>query len=118
MNRETWFSEEITNITKMSIAENDKIDRYKTKLRLTTDSYAKIQFIHKQYMTFVEPFEYFYVSAPYEYRPDLLSDDIYGSPLYAWAILAANDMKSIFDFKLGISVKVPSLIQVLEGLNR
>lgn len=43
------------------------------------------------------------------YRPDLLAQEYYNNPILAWVILAANNMKTIFDFKDGIVIRIPNV---------
>lgn len=43
----------------------------------------------------------------HEFRPDLVSYDVYGTPDFWWKILEANNIKDIFDFKKGINIKIP-----------
>jgi hypothetical protein len=44
-----------------------------------------------------------------EYRPDLVSQDIYGFPDNWWNILEANKMMDIFEFKAGRTILLPDL---------
>lgn len=44
-----------------------------------------------------------------EYRPDLVSYDVYGIPDLWWKILEANSMNDIWDFKVGITIFIPSI---------
>lgn len=43
------------------------------------------------------------------YRPDLLALKYYNNPNLAWVLLAANNMKTIFDFKDGIVIRIPNV---------
>ena len=43
-----------------------------------------------------------------EYRPDLVSFDVYGFPEAWWVILEANRMIDILDFKSGRTIILPS----------
>lgn len=43
-----------------------------------------------------------------EYRPDLVSLKVYGTTDYWWTILEANGISDIFDFKTGLTIKIPS----------
>lgn len=45
-----------------------------------------------------------------EYRPDLVSYDIYGFPDNWWRILEANNMKDIWDFKVGRTIMIPDQV--------
>lgn len=42
-----------------------------------------------------------------EFRPDLVSFDIYGFPDAWWKILEANGMKDVFEFKAGRTIILP-----------
>jgi len=42
-----------------------------------------------------------------EYRPDLVSQKVYGSPNFWWKIMEANDIKDIYDFKAGLNIRLP-----------
>ena len=43
------------------------------------------------------------------YRPDLLALRYYNNPNLAWVLLAANNMKTVFDFKDGIVIRIPNV---------
>jgi len=45
-----------------------------------------------------------------EYRPDLVSFDVYGFPDNWWRILEANKMKDIWDFKAGKTIILPNRV--------
>ena len=51
--------------------------------------------------------KWFEITIQHEYRPDLLSTDIYGSPDFWWALLEHNGMKDIFEFKAGKTIRIP-----------
>ena len=42
-----------------------------------------------------------------EYRPDLVSFDVYGFPDAWWHILEANGMKDVFEFVAGKTIVLP-----------
>lgn len=42
-----------------------------------------------------------------EYRPDLVSFHVYGMVDFWWFILEANNMKDVFDFKSGKTIRLP-----------
>lgn len=50
------------------------------------------------------------ISKGVEYRPDLVSFDIYGFPDNWWRIMEANGMKDIFEFKAGKTIILPSQV--------
>ncbi len=45
-----------------------------------------------------------------EYRPDLVSYDVYGNPDLWWKILEANNMKDIWEFKAGVTIFLPNIL--------
>jgi len=44
------------------------------------------------------------------YRPDLVSNDSYGTPDFWWKIMEANNIKDIYEFKAGITIRIPNNI--------
>ena len=50
------------------------------------------------------------ITKKYEFRPDLVSFEFYGTTDFWWKIMEANNIKDILDFKIGLSVKLPSTI--------
>jgi hypothetical protein len=45
-----------------------------------------------------------------EFRPDLVSFDVYGFPDNWWRIMEANNMKDIIEFKAGKTIVLPDKI--------
>jgi len=45
-----------------------------------------------------------------EYRPDLVSNNAYGTPDFWWRIMEANNIKDIFNFKSGLTIRIPDNI--------
>jgi len=52
--------------------------------------------------------KYMVITAGVEYRPDLVSNLVYGTVDYWWAILQANNIADIFDFKAGRTIRLPN----------
>ena len=50
---------------------------------------------------------YTVITTGYEYRPDKVSVDAYGMPDLWWKILEINGIKDVFDFKVGLTVRLP-----------
>lgn len=48
------------------------------------------------------------IPAGMEYRPDLISKKAYGVPDFWWKIMEANNIKDIFDFKSGLTIRIPN----------
>ena len=45
-------------------------------------------------------------------RPDVVAYKMYGNPNLAWVLLAANNMKSIFEFTVTKEIIVPEITQL------
>lgn len=54
--------------------------------------------------------KYYVITAGYEYRPDLVSNKVYGIPDFWWRIMEANNIKDIFDFKTGLNIRIPDAV--------
>lgn len=54
--------------------------------------------------------KYTVVNKGYEYRPDLVAVDFYGASIFWHIIMEANGIKDIWDFKSGLSIKIPGQI--------
>ena len=46
----------------------------------------------------------------HEYRPDLVSSKVYGLPDFWWRIMEANNLFDIYDFKVGLNIRIPSML--------
>lgn len=45
-----------------------------------------------------------------EYRPDLVSKDTYGVVDFWWKIMEVNGIKDVYDFKTGLTIRLPQNI--------
>lgn len=54
--------------------------------------------------------KYTVIGKGYEYRPDLVAVDFYGTSIFWHRILEANGIKDIWDFKSGLSIKIPGSV--------
>lgn len=54
--------------------------------------------------------KYYVVTKGTEYRPDLVSQNAYGTVDFWWKIMEANEIKDVFDFKAGINIRIPDNI--------
>ena len=45
-----------------------------------------------------------------EYRPDLVSNRVYGTPDFWWRIMEANNIKDVFEFKAGLNLRIPGSV--------
>ena len=53
---------------------------------------------------------YMVIPAGMEYRPDLVSQKVYGIVDFWWKIMEANNIKDIFEFKTGTNLRLPGNI--------
>lgn len=61
----------------------------------------------------------FIVTAPFEYRPDLISMKVFGDYHYGWLLCLHNDvLDPVFHFEKGVSVNIPSIDQYFRYFNR
>lgn len=56
--------------------------------------------------------KYMVITKSREYRPDLVSNAVYGTVDFWWKILEANSMKDILEFKAGVTIRLPGNIYV------
>ena len=54
--------------------------------------------------------KYTVVTAGTEYRPDLVSQNAYGTPDFWWKIMEANNIKDVYEFKAGLNLRLPNAI--------
>jgi hypothetical protein len=51
--------------------------------------------------------KFYLITQATQYRPDLVSQLAYGITSFWWRIMEANGMKDIFDFKMGVTIRIP-----------
>ncbi len=60
---------------------------------------------------------YYVIPKQYQYRPDLIANNFYGSAKLYWVLIYANGFNnSPEDFAEGVSIRVPSYRRVMELL--
>lgn len=61
----------------------------------------------------------FTITAPFEFRPDLISFRLFGSYHYGWLIAMHNDfLDPVNDFKKGVTIDVPDIDEYFRFYNR
>ena len=90
--------------------------RYKTKIRLSNiDGNTKIRFMRGRDISFNEDETLVHIVESNEAcRPDIIAYKYYGSEIYSWVILAANNLSLPYQLKPGLRLVIPSL-QSLQG---
>ena len=51
--------------------------------------------------------KYTVINKSSEFRPDLISAEFYGTTMFWWKIMESNGIKDIYDFKSGLSIRIP-----------
>lgn len=114
--KEAWYSGLVKEVE--SSISNATLSRYKNKRVLTLfDNTTFIEFIRKsQLYTEKDPTDqYYFVEAGKRVRPDLISNDLYGTPIFYWVILSDNNMVSPLQAKTNLTLRVPSLANIVNN---
>lgn len=87
---------------------------FETEMRSTY-----LDVLNPRTLTAEEDDQSYTVERTYAYRPDLLAYDLYGSPRLWWVFAQRNPDQiedPIYDFKPGVTVKLPKKENVLKDL--
>lgn len=62
----------------------------------------------------------FYISidSNNEFRPDMLSFQVYGTPDYGWAIMEVNNLRSFKDLTIGNRLRIPPLDNIQSAVEK
>ncbi len=90
----------------------DSTSRYADSTLIRYGDANRLSFnIYKRQTTEFQPTDQVTVIPPgMEFRPDLVSQRSYGTPNFWWRIMEANNIFDIFDFKSGITIRLPQNI--------
>jgi len=113
-NREVWFSSTLSDV--YSDRDNNTLSRYRNKIRLTSyTGVTFLEFIKKSqlYLEVSTDDQYYFVDASKQYRPDLISNEVYGSPIYYWVILSCNNLISPLQVRTNLTLRLPPLGEIL-----
>lgn len=114
----TWYSPLVNSIGTFRNSTYKTSDRYKNRILITDFNGQHIQFIQKRWFPKASTDDVLiYVDTKYAYRPDMISVDYYNTPLYAWALLAANGLRSVWQLEPGMYIKIPNIAKIIGGLN-
>ena len=115
--KETWYSNYIAKAT-VSKRSTSTLNRYKNKITLTTISgITSYEFIRKSQL-YLEPRsddQYYFVDASKRYRPDVISYEMYGTPVLYWVILSCNNLSSPLEVKTNMTLRIPQLTTLLNN---
>lgn len=88
-------------VSKLSRYQNSQVIYWSKKNYLTFETYKKQIYRNSGEDMFTV------VSPGQEFRPDKVSQEAYGTPDFWWKILEVNKIKDIYDFKSGLSIRLP-----------
>lgn len=91
-------------VTVTSRYADSKVLYYTDRKLLTFNTYKK------RPVTLSGKDKFLAVTKKYEYRPDLLSFDAYGTPDFWWKIMEANGVKDVYEFVAGLNIRLPDSI--------
>lgn len=81
---------------------NSRVLYYDESRLLTFETYKR------RATTFASTDQFAVVPPPMQYRPDLVSQKFYGMPDLWWRIMEANQIWDVYDFKAGITIRLPT----------
>lgn len=106
-----WYSSYI-NYVQQPKKSTSTLNRYKNKINLTTvTGITTIEFIRKSqlYIPPQEDDQYYLVDASKRYRPDIISNDMYGTPILYWVILSCNNLSSPLQVETNMTLRIPNI---------
>ena len=115
-NKEVWYSQALSSVENTNVSVS-YLDRYINKLSLVTRTGLKVtEFIKKSQLYLpVDPTDqYYFVDASIRYRPDIISQEVYGTPILYWVILSCNNLTHPLEMTTALTVRVPHLSRILK----
>lgn len=112
----TWYSS-LVKIVEVD-ETNSTLSRYRNKRIITLfDNTTFIEFIRKSmlYTPVVADDQYYFTPAAKKTRPDLLSYELYGTPIFYWVILSDNNLVSPLQMKTNLTLRVPNLAAIVNN---
>lgn len=91
-------------VDQLSRYANEEVIYYGELNRITFKTYKR------ENVPRLEDDKFMVISTGYEFRPDLVAHDVYGTPNLWWRIMQANNIFDIYEFKRGRNIRVPSAI--------
>lgn len=93
-----------TLVSGSSRYRNSSVIYYGSNNKLTFETYKRNAFVSSQDDRFAV------IPPDQEFRPDITSNKVYGTPSFWWRIMEINGIFDIFDYKAGINVRLPTKI--------
>lgn len=116
-NQSIWYSGFISNAISQNY-DSSTLNRYKNKINLVNIQGTRvIEFIRKTQL-YIEPAnddQYYFVDSSKRYRPDLISLEMYGTPILYWVILICNNLSHPLEVKTNMTLRIPQLSTILNN---
>lgn len=116
-NQSIWYSGFISNAISQTY-DSSTLNRYKNKINLVNIQGTRvIEFIRKTQL-YIEPAnddQYYFVDSSKRYRPDLISLEMYGTPILYWVILICNNLSHPLEVKTNMTLRIPQLSTILNN---
>lgn len=112
----TWYSS-LVKIVEVD-ETNSTLSRYRNKRIITLfDNTTFIEFIRKSmlYTPIAADDQYYFTPAAKKTRPDLLSYELYGTPIFYWVILSDNNLVSPLQMRTNLTLRVPNLAAIVNN---
>ena len=93
-------------VSTLSRYNNSTIVYYGDDKKITFDTYRRTPDVRSDQDKFMV------ITKGYEYRPDLVSQEMYGVVDFWWRIMEVNNIYDIFDFKAGVNIRLPGNVFV------
>lgn len=78
-----------------------KVLYYGDNNKVTFETYKRKDIVFSESDKFIQ------INSSTEYRPDIVSYVAYGIPELWWYVMQANNIKDIYEFKSGITLRIP-----------
>jgi hypothetical protein len=88
-------------VSPLSRYQASKVIYWSDKNYLTFETYKKPIHVNSNQDMFTV------ISPSQEFRPDKVSQDMYGVTDFWWKIMEVNKIKDVFDFRSGLSIRLP-----------
>ena len=116
-NQSIWYSGFISNAISQN-CDSSTLNRYKNKINLVNIQGTRVlEFIRKTQL-YIEPAnddQYYFVDSSKRYRPDLISLEMYGTPILYWVILICNNLSHPLEVKTNMTLRIPQLSTILNN---
>lgn len=116
-NQSIWYSGFISNAISQNY-DSSTLNRYKNKINLVNIQGTRVfEFIRKTQL-YIEPAnddQYYFVDSSKRYRPDLISLEMYGTPILYWVILICNNLSHPLEVKTNMTLRIPQLSTILNN---